>query len=348
MVNKIKIEFFFGNFQSHCQNMSSILTYAVLTERPLEELQALFPRVAHLLPFHNKGHAQRSIGWILERDSMLTCSDFAAALGEDSCKSAQRLFRQKTNQETLLRTGFNSVEQFLTSEGNRQEDMVRKFYEALDPDENMPVFDKFGCMRHSDTPNRPANEAKHTWLGGSPDGIVGGSARLIEIKNAITRSMIEGGVPIKYFPQVQGLMEVFNLEECDYIEYHSARTLSEADTWQVIRVKRDRNWWALALPKLQSFWEKVIEYRRALRDVANAAWALWLREFNETKPKATTFVKWPEYQRYAKSLRKLGPAYKLRRRNKVEVEGEPEPEYLANENKRKRTYDNSHHNKCDV
>lgn len=311
----------------------------------LEELQQRYPLIAHLLPLNNQGHKQGTVGWLLERDSMLTCSDFAAAMGEDNCKSALRLFRQKTNQETLIRNNFGSLEHFLTSEGNRQEDLVRKFYESLDPENNAPVFDRFSCVRHSETPGRPASDPKYSWLGGSPDGIVGPSGRLIEIKNAISRTMVSGGVPKKYFPQIQGLMEIFNIEECDYIEYHTARTSVEADTWQVIRSKRDREWWAQALPKLKAFWDKVLEYRAAIRELGAASWALCLRSFHDRKAKPHTFLHWSEFRRYVKAIKRLGPSYKLRKRGRVDVEGEGDENESS---KRKRVYDNSHQDKCEL
>jgi hypothetical protein len=51
-------------------------------------------------------------------------------------------------------------------------------------------------------------------------------------------------------------MEVLNLEECDFIQYRP-----EPYEYVVVNVKRDRDWFAERLPKLQAFWDEVLHKR---------------------------------------------------------------------------------------
>ena len=63
-------------------------------------------------------------------------------------------------------------------------------------------------------------------------------------------------------PQLQLLMEILNLESCDFIQYKP-----EALTWpgpvefQVTHVTRDREWFAEKLPIMEAFWNRVLWHR---------------------------------------------------------------------------------------
>jgi len=71
---------------------------------------------------------------------------------------------------------------------------------------------EYGCLRHD----------KYSFLGASPDGInVDMSSnrfgRLLEVKNIVNREIT--GIPKKeYWIQMQLQMEVFNIDECDFLE----------------------------------------------------------------------------------------------------------------------------------
>ena len=71
---------------------------------------------------------------------------------------------------------------------------------------------EFGCMKHK----------THTFLRASPDGININRdsplyGRLLEVKNPTTR-ILDGKVKKEYWVQMQLQMEVWDLDECDFLE----------------------------------------------------------------------------------------------------------------------------------
>jgi hypothetical protein len=54
------------------------------------------------------------------------------------------------------------------------------------------------------------------------------------------------------------LLEIFDLDHADFIEW-------KEDEFNVVRIDRDREWFADALPKLKAFWDAVNEYKRLQR-----------------------------------------------------------------------------------
>jgi hypothetical protein len=57
-------------------------------------------------------------------------------------------------------------------------------------------------------------------------------------------------------PQIQLLLEIIGIEECDFIQYSE-----EKDLLKVIRVCRDREWFLNHLPVMDALWKRVI-YKR--------------------------------------------------------------------------------------
>ena len=105
----------------------------------------------------------------------------------------------------------------------------------------------------------------YRWLGGSPDGITE-SGKLIEIKCPLRRD-ITSEVPKHYVPQVQLLMEILDLEVCDFIQYDPRTT---PPIFVVTRLNRDREWFARSLPVMEKFWNDVLERRkRPLCEIRN-------------------------------------------------------------------------------
>ena len=94
----------------------------------------------------------------------------------------------------------------------------------------------------------------HTWIGGSADGVTE-SGKLIEIKCPMSRKL-DGTIPKYYIPQVQVLMEVLDLDECDFIQFNVA-----TGEFQLNTVSRDREWFSASLPVLSEFWQRVLDRR---------------------------------------------------------------------------------------
>jgi putative phage-type endonuclease len=190
----------------------------------------MHPIVAELL--ERKFDDQRSDEWFQLRGNMLTASDLAAALGCNFFK----------NPETLILEKCGFVKKFEgnehTERGIRLEPFVRDLYEK----NSQKKVHEFGLLVHPE----------HKWLGGSPDGITEDGI-LIEIK---CPKKISNKVPEYYMPQIQLLLEIIGIEECDFIQYNE-----EKDLLKIIRVKRDREWFATNLPKMDVFWKRVVHKR---------------------------------------------------------------------------------------
>lgn len=189
----------------------------------------MHPRVIELLK--QTYDDQRSPEWFALRGNMLTASDVASAIGCNFFKHPEALILEKCGYRK-----FNGNAN--TARGVRLEPIVRDMYDA----QNNSKTHEIGLLVHPE----------HRWLGGSPDGVTEDGV-LVEIK---CPNKISSKVPVYYMPQIQLLLEIMNLEECDFIQYSE-----EKDLMKIIRVARDRSWFEEMLPKMKVFWERVL-YKR--------------------------------------------------------------------------------------
>lgn len=189
-------------------------------------------RVRELLA--HKYDDQRTDAWFELRGQMLTASDVATAIGENPYEKPSSLVVKKCGH------GKKFEGNDATRHGELYEPTARDLY-ANERDE---VVHEIGLVQH----------ARYPWLGGSPDGVTE-SGKLIEIKCPLKRK-IEAKVPKYYLPQIQVLLEVLDLEECDFIQYRP-----DPYEFVIVNVKRDRDWFAEKLPIMRSFWEEVLHKR---------------------------------------------------------------------------------------
>jgi putative phage-type endonuclease len=189
----------------------------------------MHPRVAELLA--QKYDDQRSPEWFALRGQMLTASDIAAAIGTNFFKHPEALILEKCGYRK-----FNGNAD--TARGTRLEPFVRDMYDNQTNSKSHEI----GLLVHP----------IHKWLGGSPDGVTEDGI-LIEIK---CPKKISTKVPDYYMPQIQLLLEIMDLEECDFIQY-----CEEKDIMKIIRVQRDRVWFREKLPIMDAFWKRVL-YKR--------------------------------------------------------------------------------------
>lgn len=199
--------------------------------------------------------AQRSEEWLQLRGNMLTASDAATAIGVNKYETPDGLLLKKCGHNE-----FKGNE--ATAHGNKYEDEARILYEKRHGEKCHEI----GLHPHPLYP----------WLGGSPDGITE-SGKLIEIKCPMKRE-ITPEVPEHYMPQLQLLMEILELEECDFIQYKPAEfNWPKPEEFMLTNVKRDRTWFEKYLPVMDAFWKKV----------------LWHREngIEVSKPKRTRVIK---------------------------------------------------------
>ena len=184
------------------------------------------------------GPDQRSPEWLAQRAGMLTASDIATALGINPYESPDDLMYKKCGFRRKQTTE-------CTDYGTRLEPEARDKYCELTGES---VFE-IGLVPHP----------KFPWLGGSPDGITD-SGKLKEIKCPPKRE-ITPTVPKYYIPQVQLLMEILDLEECDFVQYRPASE-DRPQVLVVSKVLRDRQWFAESVPVLERFWNRVLERRK--------------------------------------------------------------------------------------
>ena len=177
---------------------------------------------------------QKSQEWLDLRQGMLTASDVATALGENHFEKPSDLILKKCGLGKVF-TGNDA-----TRHGEKYESVARDIYEQQIGER---VYE-FGLVQHP----------VHKWLGGSPDGITE-SGILVEIKCPMSRK-IKDEVPAHYMAQLQILMEILDLETCDFIQYRP-----EPYEFVVTRVNRSREWFAERLPILDEFWRTVLHKR---------------------------------------------------------------------------------------
>lgn len=145
---------------------------------------------------------QRSPEWYEMRKDKLTASSMASALGKCHFTSRNELLLDKIIEKPYVANP-------ITEHGVKYEDVAIQFYEEL---YHTKIVD-FGMIPH------PEFEA----FGASPDGICDDTGndeyvgRMVEIKCPPKRKFTKT-VPPHYRYQVQGQLEVCNLDECDFFQ----------------------------------------------------------------------------------------------------------------------------------
>jgi putative phage-type endonuclease len=138
---------------------------------------------------------QKSKEWYEMRNNMLTASDWGTVLGENHYSNSNEVLKKKCGDDTFIT---NAAMQW----GNKYEDVAVLIYEHRN---NVTVLE-FGCLQHPFIP----------FLGASPDGITEDGV-MLEIKCPTSRK-ITGIPPSYYWCQVQGQLEVCELDRCDFLE----------------------------------------------------------------------------------------------------------------------------------
>jgi putative phage-type endonuclease len=208
----------------------------------MEEQSATVSRALQLIAAEYA--EQRSDEWLEQREHMITASDVASAIGESRYESPDAFVRKK-----VLRTKWAG--NAATEHGTKLEPFVRDLYDLRTGRKSHEI----GLVQHRQYP----------WLGASPDGVTEDGI-LIEIKCPLSRK-IEAKVPKHYLPQVQLQLEITDLEECDFIQYRPEEMTTDThvtkpEEYVVVRVKRDREWFATHLPAMKASWDRVVAGRK--------------------------------------------------------------------------------------
>ena len=148
---------------------------------------------------------QRTKEWYEFRHNRLTASDFYKAF--DTQSSQNNLMLKKCKPIDIAK--YNRVNtDSACHHGHQFEPLSIMLYE----NKYKTKIGEYGCIAHD----------KYEFLGASPDGINIDEnneryCRLLEVKNP--KSRIPNGIPKKeYWVQMQLQMEVWNLDECDFLE----------------------------------------------------------------------------------------------------------------------------------
>lgn len=144
---------------------------------------------------------QRSNEWYEYRNNMLTASDLYNGIAKHG-KTRLSVIYGKCGVKRNISGGASCLH------GVRYEDVAIAIYEKRN---KCKVVD-YGCIQHPEL----------NIFGASPDGIVSNSnkqlvGRMLEIKCPYSRE-ITGKPKIEYFTQIQGQLEVCDLEYCDFLE----------------------------------------------------------------------------------------------------------------------------------
>jgi len=150
---------------------------------------------AELLKINAILPAQRSPEWYVFRENMITASDWGKVMGYIG--TDVELLRNKLG---ITQFKGNAATQF----GTKYEPVATSIYEKR---MEKQIID-FGCLRH---PNPDL-----FFLGASPDGI-SKDGIMLEIKCPTSREILP--IPTTYYwAQMQGQMEICDLERCDFLE----------------------------------------------------------------------------------------------------------------------------------
>ncbi len=140
---------------------------------------------------------QRSPEWYTMRHSMLSASDWGSILGMNKYGNGKnQVLLKKCCDDTPFFT--NAAMKW----GIKYEAVAIQIYEHR----NKTHVIEFGCIRHPTIHH----------LGASPDGITADGV-MVEIKCPSSR-VIDGIIPDGYYAQVQGQLEVCELDRCDFLE----------------------------------------------------------------------------------------------------------------------------------
>jgi putative phage-type endonuclease len=186
---------------------------------------------------------QHSERWHLERNKRLTASNVAAALGLCPHKTAEKLYRE------LIGEAARFTGNVATQWGTDHESDALADFEAVTGRLVIPG----GFWTHPSI----------TWLGASPDGLLG-DHELVQTKAPYSQR-IPDEPPEHYRVQCIAELEVTG-RDVNHLHYWTPRMS------HTFRIERNRELWADWYPQLESFWQRVQDksWPDKKRKVANA------------------------------------------------------------------------------
>ena len=170
-------------------------------------------------------YAQGSEEWLRERATVITATECSALEGINPWTKPMEVVRQKVRALSAAPSEFKMSPPVL--HGQKTEPYARAWYEA----ENEEDVIETGMVRH----------ASYSFLGASPDGLVGMDG-ILEIKCPFRKTYsIYDKDKQHYLWQVYMQMECLDLDWCDFVCYLQ-RDNTQEPTVTVERVDRKRGW----------------------------------------------------------------------------------------------------------
>lgn len=151
---------------------------------------------------------QRSREWYEMRNTMISASDWGTIVLPSGGMSGKNNILLKKCGEEMPNLSGTAIQW-----GVKYEQVANLIYEHR----NGVEVHEFGCIRHPTIP----------FLGASPDGITADGV-MLEIKCPYSRE-IDGIIPEGYYCQVQGQLEVCELDRCDFLEVKLMEYENEED-----------------------------------------------------------------------------------------------------------------------
>lgn len=193
------------NFDILSNNVSKLLDERILVDPPTytdEDIDNIILKIDYIKNIPQP--AQRTEEWYTFRNNRLTASDLATAVDKNPYSNRNKLILSKCGHSEPWTPGPAIIH------GQKYEDVAVAIYEKR----NNVIIDEYGCIPHKTVGH----------FGASPDGIVNSDSentnyigRMLEIKCPTKRSLT-GFIPTYYYYQVQGQLEVCELEYCDFLE----------------------------------------------------------------------------------------------------------------------------------
>jgi putative phage-type endonuclease len=212
------------------------LEYTLKIQKEIDNHE-VHPQVIELLKVPM--YPQKSEMWFQQRSMKLTSSDLDTVLGNNKYAKPEEVLFKKNG----LRKPFFGNE--ATRHGEKYEDEAIRLYCER---HNKKTF-AFGLLPH------PTIE----YLAGSPDDITYDGI-VVEVKCPLRRKIIPGEIPIHYQSQLQMNMEIAKLDKGVFIEYQPQEVFGE-EVLNVVHIERDITWFDTIFPKLESFWNLVLQYQ---------------------------------------------------------------------------------------
>ena len=212
----------------YLEKINSLLKDSIKIHNPIYtniRLEQLYKQIADLKKIPQP--EQRTPEWYKFRENRLTASDLGTVIGVNPYQNLKSVLSKKVGIETPFYTNQAMLH------GIKFEDVAIKIYEYRN---KVNVYE-YGCIPH------PEIEC----FGASPDGICDYNSenqnfvgRMLEIKCPSKRP-ITGFIPEYYLAQVQGQLEVCDLEYCDFLECRLTEYMSKEDYYSDLCDYKDIN-----------------------------------------------------------------------------------------------------------